>query len=260
MPPKAAQVSEYERKRLETIAKNKALLRNLAIDAAASGLAPAKVPKKPVASAAAAKRATRKSAAPIKVKEEDLGPRRVSARLRGIVPDSEVAKRKYEDHVERLRQEDQAKRQRVSGDLKVEDILTNGQAWDSNGNFLRGVGVGPARPYESTFDLEGSKKASDKEVKDLIEKLNDLSVWQGIEPAHIKITPERVVSNLYPQFQVTRQPKYLLTLFCSTLLRFTRPRKRRLYLLEIRQEVLEFSIRPRKLEMSTTNGHPRSRR
>lgn len=100
----ASAVSEYERKRLETIAKNKALLRDLQIDAAASGLAPVKSRPKPAGS----KKASRKSA-PARVKEESPGPRRLSARLRGVVADSEVAKRQAEDDLEQRRQEDQAK-------------------------------------------------------------------------------------------------------------------------------------------------------
>ncbi|KAF2664497.1 WD repeat-containing protein [Microthyrium microscopicum] len=187
MPSKPPPVSEYERKRLETIAKNKALLRNLALDAAATGLAPTKTRAKPTTR----NTKTKRKAAP-KVKEEAPAPRRVSMRLRGVVADSEVAKRKAEEDVEERRQFEQAKRRRVTGDLKVEDILTNGQSWDGTGNFLRGVQ--PAKPYERTFDAEAGKKHSDKEVKALIERLSGLELWKDVSPADIKVTPERVYS------------------------------------------------------------------
>jgi hypothetical protein len=188
MVPKTATVSEYERKRLETIAKNKALFRDLAIDAAVTGLAPSKVPSKSAPSSNKRKRA---APAP-RIKKEDIEPRRVSARIRGIVADSEVERVKAEEYVETRRIQERAKRQRIAGDLKVEDILADGQTWNSSGNFLRGVQ--PAKPYEPTFDLETSKEASTKETKQLIEKMNGLELWKNVSPADIKLTPERVVS------------------------------------------------------------------
>jgi hypothetical protein len=198
---KTATVSEYERKRLETIAKNKALFRDLAIDAAVTGLAPSKTPSKATPSSN-----KRKRAAPAPRIKQEVEPRRVSARIRGIVADSEVEKQKAEEYAEDRKQEERAKRQRVAGDLKVEDILTNGQTWNSSGNFLRGVQ--PAKPYERTFDVETSKKASDKELKGLIERMSGLGLWQNVLPADIKLTPERVVSILIVlcviEFSLTR--------------------------------------------------------
>lgn len=177
-------LSEYELERQERIAKNQALLRSLALDAAGAGLAPTKS-----RSATPAKSQKKKSAA--KREKVEVVPLRTSSRLRGIVADSEVAKRKAEDEHEALRAAEQAKRQRVSGDLNLGDIVVGGQ-WDKAGNFL--TGVGPARPYERTFSAQDVKETSDKELKALREKMSGLKLWEGFEPNRIKITPERIYS------------------------------------------------------------------
>ncbi|KAF2416527.1 WD40 repeat-like protein [Tothia fuscella] len=178
----AVELSDYERKRQETIAKNQALLRNLALDAAEAGIAPSR--KK---SHAASKPTKKKTI--VKIKGED-GPRRTSSRLKGIVADSEVAKRKADDESLALQQAERAKRQRISGDLNLSDILVSGKSWDQSGNFLT---VGPARPYERTFTAT-DVKTGDKELRALREKMSNLQLWEGVEPGRIKITPERVYS------------------------------------------------------------------
>jgi WD40 repeat protein len=180
-----AELSEYERKRHEQIAKNKALFDSLALDALQSGLAPATAKRKAVASSKP------KQKQKPKVKEEVV-PRRTSSRLLGIVADSEVAKRKAEEEREFIEAEQRAKRQRVSGDLYAKDILVGGKNWDINGNFLSAVG--PARPYERTFDEQDIKETTNKELKELRERMSSLQLWEDIEPSRIKITPERIYS------------------------------------------------------------------
>jgi hypothetical protein len=176
MPSRSAPVSEYERKRLETIAKNKALLKDLALDAAVSGLAP---PRSRVPQGAVNGPQKRKREAP-KVKEE-VQPRRVSHRIRGIQADSETAKIKAEEDYQAQQVADRAKRMRISGDLNVGDIIAPGQNWDIKGNFLRGIA--PAKPYERTFDLEDVKDTTDSELRKLREQISGLSLWRDIEPA-----------------------------------------------------------------------------
>ncbi|KAJ9648915.1 hypothetical protein H2199_000828 [Coniosporium tulheliwenetii] len=161
-----------------------AALSDLALDAAGAGLAPTKS-----RSSTPAKSQKKKPAA--KKEKVEVVPLRTSSRLRGIVADSEIAKRKAEDEHEALRAAEQAKRQRVSGDLNLGDIVVGGH-WDKAGNFL--AGVGPARPYERTFSAQDVKETSDKELKALREKMSGLKLWEGFEPNRIKITPERIYS------------------------------------------------------------------
>jgi hypothetical protein len=183
--PVKSEPSEYERKRQEQIAKNKALFDNLALDALQSGLAPSAAKKK-----AAAVSKPKPKPKP-KVKEEVV-PRRTSSRLLGIVADSEVAKRKAEEERGLIEAEHRAKRQRVSGDLYAKDILVSSNNWDINGNFLSAVG--PAMPYERTFDEQDIKETTNKELRELRERMSGLQLWEDVEPNKIKITPERIYS------------------------------------------------------------------
>ncbi|KAI5211427.1 hypothetical protein AUEXF2481DRAFT_35739 [Aureobasidium subglaciale EXF-2481] len=187
MPKKsAAELSEYELQRQENIAKNQALLRQLQLEAASAGLAPKK-PARPASNNAAKKRK-----APVQRIKEEVQPRRTSSRLKGIVADSEVARRKAEEESELLAQAERAKRQRVSADLRFSDVVVAGKDWDQSGNFLRIVG--PANPGERTFSAQDVKETTDTELKELRERMSNLDLWQGFEPSRIKITPERIYS------------------------------------------------------------------
>ena len=106
--------------------------------------------------------------------------RRTSSRLRGIVADSEVAKRKAEDEAEAFQEAQRLKRQRVSGDLNLTDVVVAGRDWNQSGNFLSSVG--PAMPGERTFSAQDVKKTNDKELRALREKMSGLQLWEGFEP------------------------------------------------------------------------------
>lgn len=181
-----AALSDYERQRQENIAKNRALFQQLQLEAAATGLGPKKAAAKPKPAAGQ----KRKRPEP-KVKEELL-PRRTSSRIRGIVADSEVAQKKAEEERVAWVEAEKAKRQRVSSDLNLGDVIVNGGTWNQSGNFLSRFG--PANPGERTFSQQDVKDTSDKELKALREKLSGLALWKDVEPARIKITPERIYS------------------------------------------------------------------
>lgn len=172
----AAQLSEYEIKRQENIAKNQALLRSLALDAVSAGLAPAARASRSVTPSS-----NRKKTAPKRAKAEEVVPRRTSSRLRGIVADSEVAKRKAEEENEALQVAERAKRQRVSGNLNLSDIVVGGREWNQSGNFLSNFGS--AKPYERTFSAQDIKETTDKELKALRERMSGLNLWEGFEPS-----------------------------------------------------------------------------
>ncbi|KAI9706909.1 MAG: hypothetical protein M1820_004688 [Bogoriella megaspora] len=182
----AAPLNDYELQRQERIAQNKAKLNELNLAAASAGLAPKSKP------ASTAPKSQKKKPAERKIKTEDLAPRRTSSRLKGIVADSEVAKRKAEEEREAIEEANRAKRQRISDDLNLSDVLVGGKSWDQSGNFLRIVG--PANPGERTFDAQDVKETTDKELRALREKMSGLQLWEGFEPNRIKITPERIYS------------------------------------------------------------------
>jgi hypothetical protein len=187
MVRRKVELSEYERKRQENIAKTQALLRDLEQEAAEAGLAPTSR-----TSAAVKPKAKPKKATPQKQIKEEVVPRRTSSRLRGIEADSEKAKRKAEEEHDARREADKAKRQRISGAFNFSDIVVAGKGWDQSGNFLSVVG--PAKPYERTFTVEDVKETTDKDLKALRERMTGLELWEAYEPSEIKLTPERIVS------------------------------------------------------------------
>lgn len=179
------EVSEYERQRQEKIAKNQALLQQLQLDAQQTGLGHKSRPK---SSSTAAKR---KRPSEKKIKE-DNAPRRTSSRLKGIVADSEVARQKQEAEAEAFQEQQRAKRQRVSEDINLVDAVVNGCNWNRAGNWL--TAVGPAQPGERTFTAQHIKDTTDKELREIRERMSNLQLWEGAEPNKIKITPERIYS------------------------------------------------------------------
>jgi hypothetical protein len=123
-------------------------------------------------------------------------PTRTSSRLKGIAAESEVAKRKSEDELTMRNDLERLKRRRFEGDVKLEG---------DNNVFLAPLKV----PNEPTFDVKDIDY-TDKDFKELSERLNDLHVFEGVDPnrmfppsilsranlksAEIKITQERTVS------------------------------------------------------------------
>ncbi|KAF2711530.1 WD repeat-containing protein [Pleomassaria siparia CBS 279.74] len=187
MAKQKVELSEYERKRQENIAKTQELLRNLEMEAAQAGLAPTSR-----STASSRPKSKPKKPAPKKIKEEDVGPRRTSSRLRGIEADSETAKRKAEEEYDARKEADRAKRQRVSDAFRFSDIVVAGNEWDQDGKFASIVP--PAKPYQRTFNADRVKETSDKELKALRQNMMGLQLWETYGPNQIKLTPERIYS------------------------------------------------------------------
>lgn len=181
----APQLSEYELQRQANIAERDALLKQLALDAASTGLAPKPIPKR---STNADRTHKRKSA--VKKVVEEVGPRRTSSRLAGLTADSEVAKRKAEDEYVAVQEAARAKRQRISGDLDLRDILVAGKQWDKSENFLVDVVNRGGKPYERTFGEQEVKETSDKELKALREQMSGLELYEEFEPNSKASLPE----------------------------------------------------------------------
>ena len=170
------ELSEYEEQRKANIAERDALLRKLALNAADAGLAP-----RPVKSSTKAHNPPRKKAPTKKVKEE-IVPRRTSSRLAGLEADSDKAKRKAEDEYNVAQEAARVKRQRVSGDLDLRDIVVAGQEWSMSAGSFELIVERGSRPYERTFGAREVKETSDKELRRLREKLSGLELYSGFEP------------------------------------------------------------------------------
>lgn len=187
------EISDFEKQRLANIAERDALLKKLTHDAQEAGLYQ-KAPAKGTSNGAG--RPHQKKKTPVKrvKREEDLTPRRTSSRLAGIQPDSEVAKRKADHEYEVQKEAARAKRQRVSGDLALGDIVVNGKFGETTLLGTDAILKGVAQPYVRTFGDDEITETTDKDLKSLREKMSRLELWEAWEPTRIKITPERIYS------------------------------------------------------------------
>ena len=181
------EMDEYEQQRQANIAQRNKLLKDLALDARAAGLGP-KPASKPTAKTSSTKKRT-----PVK-KFQDIEPRRTSSRLKGIVADSEVAKRKAEEEDAAVQEAARVKRQRKTADLNLGDVIVRGDGWDKDQNFLVDVMKRGANPYERTFGETEVRSTSNKELRALREQMSGLDLYDGFEPNNIKITDERIYS------------------------------------------------------------------
>jgi WD repeat-containing protein 76 len=173
MPPvkkEKAEMSAFERKRLENIAANQAILKDLSTSAE-------KIMPKPVSKPKST--TTRKKATP--VKREEPRPTRTSSRIAGLEADSETAKRKAEVDYEFAKEQAKAKKLRVSGDLNFNDIVVDGKKWNKDDNFLSGIMRG-AQPNVRTFTEDDIQETTDEGLKALREKMSGLQLYEGYEP------------------------------------------------------------------------------
>jgi len=189
MAPKRAQQEEpsgFEAQRLANIAARDKLLAELEVKKNAAQVALHSKPAKRPASSKP------KSTPAKRIKQEDIAPRRTSSRLAGIQADSEVQREKQEKEYIELKERDIERRKRNTEDLKLGDISLNGgiNAFFGSDALLRPV----AKPHERTFGEDEIKETTDKDLKELREKMSGLEIWDAWEPNRIKITPERIYS------------------------------------------------------------------
>lgn len=162
-------MSAFERRRLENIANNQTILKDLANTS--KKMMPA---AKPAAKQARSTRAN--------VKKEPAPPTRImptrrSARVAGLDADNETLKRKYEVELEDQAAKEKAKRTRVSGDLKLDDIAVEGKKWNNGINTLGALLPRGAQPGVPTFTEEDVDNTSDKDLKELRQKINGLQLY-----------------------------------------------------------------------------------
>lgn len=170
------ELSELEKQRLQNIAERDAALSHLKQQARGIGLQ--SQPK-----ANGAPKPAKKKTLTQRVKKEEVVPRRTSSRLAGIQADSEVAKRKADEEYEAAQEAARAKRQRISGDLALGDILVAGKKSSINGfGFEVDVVNRGSKPYERTFGEEDIRETTNKDLKRLREKFNTLGLWEAWEP------------------------------------------------------------------------------
>lgn len=231
MEPKDSKMSAFERKRLENIAANQAIMKDLSTTA-----------KKIIPKTAAPKpprpKAPRKREPP--VKKEAPRPTRTSSRLAGLEADGMGAKRKFEEEFQFAQDEAKAKKMRVAGDLNLSDIAVEGKKWTNDDNFLTSIMRG-AQPYERTFDDSDIKTTTDQELKSLREKMSGLELYKTWEPNGERSSLCIYMDCMLTVIQILKSLRSAYTPWVFTPLMISR-----LYLQEIKLETLDYLMLPRK--------------
>ncbi|KAL2132335.1 hypothetical protein VTI74DRAFT_3939 [Chaetomium olivicolor] len=189
MPPKREPVmSAFERKRLENIANNNAILSG--ISTTADKIIPKPAPPKP-------KRASTPRVKREPVKREPARPTRQSSRLAGLDADAGTLKRKAEVEAEAEVEKAKAKKMRVNGDLNLGDIQVEGRKWEGGLDGLaglKGLQVRGAQPGVRTFTDEDVNGTTDKGLKDLRLRMSGLKLYEKWPVQDIKLVPQRIYS------------------------------------------------------------------
>ncbi|KAK4664753.1 uncharacterized protein QC763_506590 [Podospora pseudopauciseta] len=190
MPPKKEPViSAFERKRLENIAANNAILSGI------SATADKIIPSKATPTKTKAKKSTPRKREPTKVAHQPATRR--STRLAGVDADNDTLKRKFEVEVEAAAEKAKAKKLRVNGDLQLGDISVEGRKWEGGVDglgLLKGLSVRGAQPGVKTFDEDDVEETSDENLKELRLRMRNLKMYDKWPVADIKIVPQRIYS------------------------------------------------------------------
>ncbi|KAL5598316.1 hypothetical protein BROUX41_003625 [Berkeleyomyces rouxiae] len=196
MPPKDAPISAFERRRLENMAANTAMLKDISITA--QKIAPAKSKPKPVATATRSStlrkrtRAETTSDAPPDVAPAPKRVTRQSSRLAGRGADDGEAQAALAAQTEADAQAARAKRLRVNGDLQLDALVVDGRKWSgSSAVGLRDL-VRGAQPGVRTFTEADVAETTDDGLRELRKELGQLQLYDTWAPGDIKITPQRI--------------------------------------------------------------------
>ncbi|KAL2260493.1 hypothetical protein VTK26DRAFT_5485 [Humicola hyalothermophila] len=179
-------MSAFERKRLENIANNNAILSG--ISTTADKIIPKPAPPKP-------KRSSTPRVKREPVKREHVRATRQSSRLAGLDAGAEIRKRKAEVEAEAEAEKSRAKKMRISGDLNLGDIKVEGRKWDAGLDglaSLKGLPVRGAQPGVRTFTDEDVNGTTDKGLKDLRLRMSSLKLYEKWPVQDIKIVPQRI--------------------------------------------------------------------
>ncbi|KAJ5179261.1 DNA damage-binding protein cmr1 [Penicillium capsulatum] len=179
-------LSEFEKQRLENIAKRDEILRDLKLAQQTAGIFHA--PKRPASHAKPRKPAPKR----VKTEPEQI-VRRQSSRIRGKPVDTESTKRKAEEDLSKAQEAERASKSRKTDDLSQNDMFVAGQKLSTEG-LIGGdvVTKAVAEPYVRTFGDDDIVKTTDKDLRAVREEMNGLKLWDKWEHPRIKVTPERI--------------------------------------------------------------------
>ena len=189
-----AEDNEYEQKRLANIERNKKLLRYIRllrrmltkreVGLSNINIAPSRPEKRPPPTKSLA---PKKKVKPER-RREPTAPRRTSARLAGIVADSEIANRRAEEEAAAQRELERLKRLRRSGDFRLSDLQDDEGDVETMQLMLRELARVPFDREEFEKETQGVRK----ELQQMRREMKELSLFSKWAPKSITITPERI--------------------------------------------------------------------
>ncbi|KOS21711.1 WD repeat-containing protein [Escovopsis weberi] len=165
-------LSAFERRRLENMAVNKAILSD--ISAAAQKI----IPEAPIPKKAAPKRKT------VKVETVNFEPRRSlrkSSRLAGLDAADGTLKRKLEVEAEHEAEKAKLKKMRNADDLNLGDIAVDGRKYGHGVAAVQELFRG-AQPGVRTFTEDDVKETTDKGLKELRLRMGGLKLYEQWAP------------------------------------------------------------------------------
>lgn len=167
-------MSAFERKRLENIAANRAILTDISY--ASKKLIPDKI------STPKSTQSSKKSRGRTEViRREPLRATRMSSRLAGIDADNDASKRALSSELEKEATHARSKKQRLSQDLQLGDVIVEGRKWGGGVDGLSAITRGAA-PGVRTFTAADVKETTDDELRDLRLRMNSLKLYEHWYP------------------------------------------------------------------------------
>lgn len=231
-------MSAFEQRRLQNIAANNEILKDLSNTASkiAKPAAPKPLPR------------PRPKRQPVEKREQPKRERavatRASSRLKGETP-----KREADDvaPASLFPPDRPAKKARVNEDLNLGDILVEGRKFTNGVDAVTGLISLPrlgAAPGVRTFDEDDIKETTDEDLRNLREKMNSLELYDKWAVNGGSSSISTSVSGLAADMSALQTSKLYPNGF--TLWVFTRRRTNHSSLLETRKEPWGFLMRPRR--------------
>lgn len=191
-------VSDLERMRQASLARNKALLEQLQLSEFGNQMVDEVARKKSSKPTIQKKKKPRrpKSSTP----DGDISsvePRRRSKRIAGHAAEYDSVKKEQELNDLAQREAEEREKDRMQGEMKLNDIMKKGD-WESALNVLSDIGKVSQGDY---FNLIKREESGDSSISKAREELMGLNLYEQFDPTGIKLTQERIISmNFHPSF------------------------------------------------------------
>ncbi|ODV97522.1 hypothetical protein PACTADRAFT_46 [Pachysolen tannophilus NRRL Y-2460] len=196
-------LSEFEKQRQANIARNKELLQKLNLNSISNDIyADIKKEENEKQATKRAKRPKKKTK-----QNEPQQPLRKSRRLAGVktedTEESQAFMKQLEDARAKKEELENLQKVRLSGDIKLIDVLSYNTKDDGNNDQImldKFAQIGKSISMGDFYEAVSAKtKLNDKNLDNLRKQFNGLKIFEKYDPLDVKITPNRMTSiNFHP--------------------------------------------------------------